>query len=502
MSSAQPVEANTPRKYQLLIDGKWIDAESGKTFTTPNPATGETLAEVAEADKADIDKAVTAARRAYEGPWSKMSARDRGRLLYKLSQLIEEHTEELAALETADNGKPIKESTYVDLPQVAENFEYFAGWATKIEGETIPVPGQMFNYTLREPVGVCGQIIPWNFPLLMAAWKLAPALAAGNTVVLKPAEQTPVNAMELGKLIQEAGFPDGVVNIVPGYGETAGAALASHPGIDKVAFTGSTEVGKIIARAASDNLTKVSLELGGKAPNIVFADADIDQAVSGAMMGIFFNQGQVCCAGSRLFVQEAVKDEFVSKLKGKSAKIVVGDPMSKGTHMGPQVSREQLDRVKSYGDIARAEGATVVAGGECPTLEGAFKNGYFYQPTIFSDVKNQMRIAQEEIFGPVVSVITFENEDDLIKQANETIYGLSAGIWTKDITRAHRFAKEIKAGVIWINTYNMFNAASPFGGYKQSGYGREMGKHALEMYTNVKSVWVDLSGKPIGWFGK
>lgn len=502
MSSVQTAEANTPRKYQLFIDGQWVDAESGKTFTTPNPATGETLAEVSEADKADIDKAVTAARRAFEGKWSKISARDRGRILYKLSKLIEEHSSELAALETADNGKPIKESSYVDLPQVAENFEYFAGWATKIEGETIPVPGQMFNYTLREPVGVCGQIIPWNFPLLMAAWKLAPALAAGNTVVLKPAEQTPVTAMELGKLIQEAGFPEGVVNIVPGYGETAGAALAAHPGIDKVAFTGSTEVGKLIARAAAENLTKVSLELGGKAPNIVFADADMDQAVSGAMMGIFFNQGQVCCAGSRLFVEERVKDEFLEKLKEKASRISVGDPMDKGTHMGPQVSAEQLSRIKSYVDVAQKEGATILAGGESPKLEGAFQKGYFFQPTIFSDVNNQMRVAQEEIFGPVVSVITFRDEDDLIKQANDTIYGLSAGIWTRDITRAHRFAKEIKAGVIWINTYNMFNAASPFGGYKQSGYGREMGKHALEMYTHVKSVWVDLSGRPIGWFGK
>ena len=502
MSSAQPAGTKSPRKYQLLIDGQWVDAESGKTFTTPNPSTGETLAEVAEADKADIDKAVKAARKAFEGKWSRMSARDRGRLMYKLSQLIEEKSGELAALETADNGKPIKESTYVDLPQVAENFEYFAGWATKIEGETIPVPGQMFNYTLREPVGVCGQIIPWNFPLLMAAWKLGPALAAGNTVVLKPAEQTPVTAMELGKLIQEAGFPEGVVNIVPGYGETAGAALASHPGIDKVAFTGSTEVGKIIARAASDNLTKVSLELGGKAPNIVFADADIEQAVNGAMMGIFFNQGQVCCAGSRLFVQDAVKDEFLERLKEKSAKIVVGNPMDQSTQMGPQVSEEQLNRIKGYVDIAKNEGASVVTGGCPPQLDPEFQKGYFFQPTIFGDVNNQMRVAQEEIFGPVVSMLSFKDEDDLIKQANETIYGLSAGIWTTNITRAHRFAKEIKAGVIWINTFNMFNAASPFGGYKQSGYGREMGKHALEMYTNVKSVWVDLSGKPIGWFGK
>jgi betaine-aldehyde dehydrogenase len=502
MSSAQPAASDTPRKYQLFIDGKWVDAESGKTFTTPNPATGETLAEVAEADKADIDKAVKAARKAYEGKWSKMSARDRGRLLYKLSQLIEANSEQLAALETADNGKPIRESAYVDLPQVVENFEYFAGWATKLEGETIPVPGQMFNYTLREPLGVCGQIIPWNFPLLMAAWKLAPALAAGNTIVLKPAEQTPVNAMELGKLIQEAGFPDGVVNIVPGYGETAGAALASHPGIDKVAFTGSTEIGKVIAHAAADNLTKVSLELGGKAPNIVFADADIEQAVNGAMMGIFFNQGQVCCAGSRLFLAEDIKDEFLERFKEKAQKVKVGDPMDKGTHMGPQVSDEQLCRIKSYVDIAREEGATVLTGGESPQLEGNFQNGYFFQPTIFSEVKNQMRVAQEEIFGPVTSVITFRDEDELIRQANETIYGLSAGIWTRDIIRAHRFAKEIHAGTVWINTFNMFNAASPFGGFKQSGYGREMGKHALELYTQVKSVWVDLSGKPIGWYGK
>jgi acyl-CoA reductase-like NAD-dependent aldehyde dehydrogenase len=501
MSSAKSA-SETPRQYKLFIDGKWVDAESGKTFTTPNPATGATLAEVAEGDKADIDKAVDAARRAFDGPWSKVSARDRGRMMYKLAQLIEAKIPELAALETADNGKPIKETSYVDLPQVVENFEYFAGWATKIEGETIPVPGQMFNYTLREPVGVCGQIIPWNFPLLMAAWKLAPALAAGNTIVLKPAEQTPVGAMELASLIQEAGFPDGVVNVVPGYGETAGAALASHPGIDKVAFTGSTEVGKIIARAAADNLTKVSLELGGKAPNIVFSDADIDQAVSGAMMGIFFNQGQVCCAGSRLFLDARVKDEFLDRFKERAGRVKVGDPMDKNTQMGPQVSEEQLNRIKSYVDIAKGEGATVLSGGCTPQLEGDFQKGFFFQPTIFGEVHNTMRVAQEEIFGPVVSVITFDGEEDLVRQANEVVYGLSAGLWTKDITRAHRFAKAIKAGTVWINTFNMFNAASPFGGYKQSGYGREMGKHALEMYTNVKSVWVDLSGKPIGWYGK
>ena len=501
MSSTQSASA-TPQKYQLYIDGQWVDAESGKTFTTPNPATGQTLAEVAEGDKADIDKAVAAARRAFEGKWSKISARDRGRLIYRLSQLIESRSAELAAIETADNGKPIKETLYVDLPQVVENFEYFAGWATKIEGETIPVPGQMFNYTLREPVGVCGQIIPWNFPLLMAAWKLAPALAAGNTIVLKPAEQTPVGAMELAKLIEEAGFPEGVVNVVPGYGETAGAALASHPDIDKVAFTGSTEVGKLVAKAAADNLTKVSLELGGKAPNIVFADADMEQAVNGAMMGIFFNQGQVCCAGSRLFIDASVKDEFLDRFKERAGRVRVGDPMDKETQMGPQVSEEQLNRIKSYVDIAKGEGATVLAGGCPPTLEGDFQKGFFFQPTIFGDVTNSMRVAQEEIFGPVTSVITFKNEDELIKEANATIYGLSAGIWTRDIVRAHRFAKEIHAGTVWINTFNMFNAASPFGGFKQSGYGREMGKHALELYTHIKSVWVDLSGKPMGWFGK
>lgn len=502
MSSVKPAETTTPRKYQLFIDGQFVDAESGKTFNSPNPATGETFAEVAEGDKADIDKAVAAARRAFEGKWSKISARDRGRMIYKLAQLIEQHANELAELETGDNGKPIRESLYVDVPQAVENFEYFAGYATKIEGETIPVPGQMFNYTLREPVGVCGQIIPWNFPLLMAAWKLAPALAAGNTVVLKPAEQTPVTAMELAKLIQEAGFPDGVVNIVPGYGETAGAALAAHPGIDKVAFTGSTEVGKLIAKAAAENLTKVSLELGGKAPNIVFADADIDQAVNGAMMGIFFNQGQVCCAGSRIFLEEKVKDEFLDRFKAKAEGVKVGNPMDKATLMGPQVSMEQLDRIKSYVGIAREEGATVLSGGEAPELEAGFENGYFFKPTIFSEVNNRMRVAQEEIFGPVSSVIAFTDEGDLLKQANDTIYGLSAGIWTRDIVRAHRFARDIKAGVIWINTFNMFNAASPFGGFKQSGYGREMGKHALQLYTQVKSVWVDLSGKPIGWFGK
>lgn len=502
MSTVQPIPKESPRKYQLLIDGQWVDAASGKTFVTPNPATGQPLAEVAEADAEDVDRAVAAARKAFEGPWSKISARERGRKIYKLAQLLEAKTKEIAELETADNGKPIKESLYFDVPSAVENFEYFAGWATKIEGETIPVPGQFFNYTLREPLGVCGQIIPWNFPLLMAAWKLAPALAAGNTIVLKPAEQTPVTAMELGQLILEAGIPEGVVNIVPGFGPTAGAALAGHPGIDKIAFTGSTEVGKLIAHAAANNLSKVSLELGGKSPNVVFADANLDQAVNATMMGIFFNQGQICCAGSRVFLQEEIKDEFLSRLSETAAKIRIGDPSNKETQMGPQVSSEQLDRVRSYTDIARSEGATVMIGGECPAMEGDLAGGYYFQPTIFSDVKNDMRVAREEIFGPVVSVISFSDEADLLRQANDSIYGLAAGIFTRDIVRAHKFARDVKAGVVWINTWNMFNAASPFGGYKQSGYGREMGHHAIDLYTQTKSVWVDLSDRPGGWYGK
>jgi aldehyde dehydrogenase (NAD+) len=488
------------RQYDLYIDGAWVQSLSGRTFTTPNPATGAPFAEVAEGDAGDIDRAVRAARKAYEGVWNKTSARDRGRMLYKLAQLIERDADRLAQLETADNGKPIRESRYIDLPQVIETFEYFAGWATKIEGETIPIAGPMFNYTLREPVGVCGQIIPWNFPLLMCAWKLAPALAAGNTCVLKPAEQTPVTAMELARLIEEAGFPAGVVNIVTGFGETAGAALASHQGVDKLAFTGSTEVGKLIAKTAAGNLTKVSLELGGKAPNIVFADADLDQAVDGALMGIFFNQGQVCCAGSRLFVDEAVYDRFLDRFLTRSQMLKVGDPLHVDTEMGPQVSKEQLNRIQEYVSVGQKEGATVLTGGASPRLSKPWADGYFFQPTILTKVDNHMRVAQEEIFGPVTAVMPFKDEEDLIRRANDTIYGLSAGIWTRNLSRAHRLAKAMRAGTVWINTYNMIHPAIPFGGYKQSGYGRELGKHALDLYTQIKSVWVDLSDKPIGWF--
>jgi acyl-CoA reductase-like NAD-dependent aldehyde dehydrogenase len=500
VSVAAQAPSSSVSHYDLYIDGQWVPARSGKTFTTPNPATGTPLAEVASADAADVDRAVRAARQAFEGVWNKTSARDRGRLLYKLAQLIERNADRLAQLETTDNGKPIRESRHIDLPQVIETFEYFAGWATKLEGETIPVAGSMFNYTLREPVGVCGQIIPWNFPLLMCAWKLAPALAAGNTCVLKPAEQTPVTAMELAKLIEEAGFPPGVVNIVTGFGETAGAALAGHPGVDKLAFTGSTEVGKLIAHAAAGNLTKVSLELGGKAPNIVLADADLAQAVDGALMGIFFNQGQVCCAGSRLFVAESVHDEFLDRFMTRARRLKIGDPLRPDTEMGPQVSQEQLDRIRGYVTIGQTEGAKILTGGMSPGLPGPFAHGYFFQPTILTSVTNRMRVAQEEIFGPVTAVMPFKDEEDLIRQANDTIYGLSAGLWTKNLSRAHRLAKAIRAGTVWINTYNMIHPAIAFGGYKQSGYGRELGKHALDLYTQIKSVWIDLSDQPIGWF--
>lgn len=480
--------SKTIRPGKLFINNEWTDARSGKTFAVTNPATEEPLALVAEGDKADIDTACRAARRAFEqGPWRKMSARERGRVLYRLAGLIEKNKQELAELETLNNGKPIFETLNADLPLTIECFEYYAGLADKIHGDTIPVSGNFFNYTLREPAGVVGQIIPWNFPLLMAAWKLGPALATGCTVVLKPAEQTPLTALRLGELLQEAGLPPGVVNIVPGYGPTAGAALATHPEVDKVAFTGSTEVGKEVMRLASQSLKRVSLELGGKAPNIVFADADLDAAVQGAMQGIFFNQGEVCCAGSRLFVEAKAHDEFLAKLKSAAEKLVVGDPMDPKTRMGAQVSEEQYKKILGYIEKGKAEGAKVVTGG-APARD----KGYFVKPTVFDGVTNDMTIAREEIFGPVVSAITFKDHADMVRQANDTVYGLSAGIWTRDIGKAHRLARDVKAGTVWVNCYNCFDAASPFGGFKQSGFGRELGKYALELYTQVKSVWVSL----------
>jgi len=473
---------------QLLIDGQWREAVSGKRFDTLNPATGEVITSVAEADKADIDLAVKAARKAFEeGPWSKTTATDRGRILSKLADLIMEHRDELAELETMDNGKPISDARNVDVPLVADCIEYYAGWANKVHGETIPVPGPFLNYTLREPIGVVGQIVAWNFPMLLAAWKLGPALATGNTVVLKPAEQTPLSALRLGELCLEAGIPPGVVNVLPGFGPTAGSALVTHPDVDKIAFTGEYITGQTIMREAAGTLKRISFELGGKSPNIIFADADLDAAVAGSLMGIFWNQGEVCCAGSRLFLQESVYDQFMDKLVGQAGKMKVGDPMDPSTQIGALISEDHLNKVLRYINIGKAEGATVRTGGDQPS-----KRGYFVNPTIFDGVNDSMKIAREEIFGPVLSVIRFKDMDEVVPRANNTFYGLAAAVWTRDVGKAHAMARKLKAGTVWVNTYNMISSLSPFGGYKMSGFGRELGVHALESYTQVKSVWVSL----------
>jgi phenylacetaldehyde dehydrogenase len=478
------------RTHKMLINGKWVEAASGKTFPTFDPATGEVLSQVAEGDREDIDRAVKAARAAFEtGPWSKMTASERGRAIWKLGDLLEQRRDEFAEIESLDNGKPYKVARAADVPLAAELFRYMAGWATKIEGNTIPLsvpytPGAKYlAYTLREPVGVVGQIIPWNFPLLMAAWKLGPALATGNTIVLKPAEQTPLSVLRLGELIQEAGIPDGVVNIIPGYGETAGAALAAHPDVDKIAFTGSTEVGKLILHAAAGNLKKVSLELGGKSPNVVFADVDLDSAIAGAASAIFFNHGQCCCAGSRLFIESSIFDKVVEGVSARAEKIRVGPGMEKSTDMGPLVSAEQLNRVCSYLESGFAEGAKATAGGE-----RLGDKGYFVKPTVLVNTNPNMKVVREEIFGPVVTAIPFRDPEELVANANNSEYGLAAGIWTRDIQKAHRTAALLRAGTVWINCYNIFDAALPFGGYKQSGWGREMGHEVLEQYTEVKAV--------------
>ena len=478
------------RKHKILINGKWADSASGKTFPTYNPATGDVLSQVAEGDREDIDRAVKAARAAFEtGPWSKMTPSERGRAIWKLADLIEQHVEEFAQLESLDNGKPLKVARAADVPLAADLFRYMAGWATKLEGSTIPLsvpytPGTKYlAYTLREPVGVVGQIIPWNFPLLMAAWKLGPALACGCTVVLKPAEQTPLSALRLGELLQDAGIPDGVVNIVPGYGETAGAALAAHPDVDKIAFTGSTEVGKLIVHAATGNLKKVSLELGGKSPNVVFADADMKSAIPGAASAIFFNHGQCCCAGSRLYVEEKAFDEVVDGISQRAAKIHVGPGLESATDMGPLVSEEQLNRVCGYLESGKKEGAKAVTGGE-----RLGDRGYFVKPTVLVNTNEKMKVVQEEIFGPVVTAIPFRDPEGVMPKANDTIYGLAAGVWSRDIKKAHAVAAKLKAGTVWINCYNIFDAALPFGGYKQSGWGREMGHEVLKNYTETKAV--------------
>jgi phenylacetaldehyde dehydrogenase len=474
-------------KHQAFIGGKWVDAVSGKTFDTFDPGTGRVIAQVAECDAPDIDKAVAAAREAFEGPWSRTTGGDRARMMWKLAELIEQHADELTELESLNNGKPRPNVRNVDLMLGCETLRYTAGWATKITGETIALSTapKTHAFTVREPIGVVGQIIPWNSPIMMATWKLAPALATGCTVVLKPAEQTPLTALYLARLIQEAGIPDGVVNIVPGFGPTAGAAIAAHPDVDKVAFTGSGEVGRLIIQAACGNLKKVSLELGGKSPVIVFPDADLSVAAPGAAKAIFTNSGQVCAAGSRLYAHKRVFDQVIAGVAAEAKKIRVGHALSEGTQMGPLVSKEQLERVSGYIDQGESDGATVITGGDRIGNEG-----YFIEPTILTDTRPEMSVIREEIFGPVLCAIRFEDDDldRIAKEANRTTYGLAGSVWTRDLSIAHQMVRKIKAGMIGVNMHGSIDPALPFGGFKQSGWGREKGRDVLDLYTEVKSV--------------
>ncbi len=476
---------------KLFIGGKWAESASGKTFPTVNPATGEVITQLAAANEADVEVAVRAARAAFDGgPWAQMCQADRGKLLIKIADLIEKNIDEFAYLETIDNGKPIFESRYVDIPMVIEVFHYYAGWATKIHGETIPVRGPYFNYTLREPIGVVGAIVPWNFPLLLASWKIAPALAAGNTVIYKPAQLTSLTALKFAEICQQAGVPDGVVNVLTGEGRVVGMGLVKHPGVDKIALTGSTETGKTVMRAGADTLKRITLELGGKSPNIVLDDADLDAAVKGAYNGIFYGKGEVCAAGSRLFVDKKIHDNFMQKLVDRTKKLQPGDPLDPKTRLGAIVSQDQMNKVLEYVEVGKKEGAKLVTGGERANVGNG--KGAFILPTIFDGVSNQMRIAQEEIFGPVLASIEFKDLDEVIREANNNPYGLAAAVWTRDIRKAHYVAHRLKAGTVWINAYNVYDPAAPFGGYKQSGIGRELGPYALEHYTQIKNVMVNL----------
>jgi len=485
-TAAKPAKPGI-RLTRLMINNEWVDSSDGSTFETLNPATGEAIAKVAHATAKDVDMAVKAARRAVEtGPWSKMDAADRGRLMYKLADRIEQEAGELALLESLNSGKTIRDSRG-DVGGVVNTLRYYAGWADKIEGKTVPVRGGFLSYTLRQPVGVVGQIIPWNFPLLMLAWKWGPALAGGNAIVMKTAEQTPLSAMRLAELAIDVGFPPGVINLLAGLGETTGDAMVKHPDIDKIAFTGHVDTAKIIQKNAANSLKRCTFELGGKSPNVVFADCDMDKAVEGAFHAIYFHCGQCCTAGSRLFVERSIREKFVERLAARAKQRKIGDPMNEDTDQGPQVSQEQLDKILGYVEAGQKAGAKLVVGGE-----RVGPNGYFVSPTIFDNVTDTMSIATDEIFGPVVSVLPFDSFDEVVERANNTSYGLAAGVWTTNLEKAHLYARKVKAGTIWVNTYHVVDTSTPFGGFKMSGQGRENGEAALDHYTETKTVTVKL----------